>query len=115
MATPKTKTAEAKAQDATKESTISEVKEPTSAATEESTKPEASETKAQAQGDTKTVKDPEPAPPTEESNGDTQVKLKMSLWDSQKQKSFTVGDLYPCSEKEAQRLIEDGTAVRADD
>ncbi len=47
-------------------------------------------------------------------NGNTQVKLKMPLWDSQKQQSFTIGDLYPCSEREAQRLIDNGTAVKAD-
>ncbi|MDW1950443.1 hypothetical protein R7P34_12900 [Vibrio sp. 780] len=51
---------------------------------------------------------------SEQPNGNTQVKLKMPLWDSEKQQSFTIGDLYPCSEKEAQRLIDNGTAVKAD-
>lgn len=51
---------------------------------------------------------------SEQSNGSTQVKLKMPLWDSEKQQSFTIGDFYPCSEKEAQRLIENGIAVKAD-
>ncbi|MDF4644922.1 hypothetical protein P3488_10425 [Vibrio parahaemolyticus] len=51
---------------------------------------------------------------SEQSNGTTQVKLKMPLWDSEKQQSFTIGDFYPCSENEAQRLIENGTAVKAD-
>lgn len=48
------------------------------------------------------------------STDEVQVKLKMPLWDSLKQRSFTINDLYPCSEKEAQRLIENGTAVKAD-
>lgn len=51
---------------------------------------------------------------SEQPNGNTQVKLKMPLWDSDKQKSFTIGDFYPCSEQEAQRLIDNGTAVKAD-
>ncbi len=83
-----------------------------------------SDQQTQTQGDAKSPKDPEPEPqvrqsqaspmPPEASNDEVQVKLKMPLWDSLKQRSFTINDLYPCSEKEAQRLIENGTAVKAD-
>ncbi|MDW1981965.1 hypothetical protein [Vibrio sp. Vb0304] len=86
--------------------------------------PEPQVQQTQTQGDAKSPKDPEPEPqvqqsqasptPPEASNTEVKVKLKMPLWDSLKQRSFTINDLYPCSEKEAQRLIENGTAVKAD-
>ncbi len=124
MATTKAKTTAAKAKVATKDSTTSEVKEPVDATNQERTAPETSVPQVQEQGGTKLPEDPEPepqvqlnqelTPPEVEANGETQVKLKMPLWDSQKQQSFTIGDFYPCSEKEAQRLIDNGTAVKAD-
>ncbi|HGZ6774399.1 TPA: hypothetical protein ACOLZV_002281 [Vibrio parahaemolyticus] len=124
MATTKAKTTAAKAKAATNDSTTSEVKEPVDATSQESTAPETSAPQVQEQGGTKPPEDPEPepqvqlnqesTPPAVEANGKTQVKLKMPLWDSLKQQSFTIGDLYPCSEKEAQRLIDNGTAVKAD-
>ncbi|HHX8652142.1 TPA: hypothetical protein ACVO4R_001270 [Vibrio diabolicus] len=125
MATTKTKTPAAKAKENTKDSaTTSEVKAPIDATTQEGGTSEPSEQQTQTQGDAKSPKDPEPEPqvqqsqasptPPEASNDEVQVKLKMPLWDSLKQRSFTINDLYPCSEKEAQRLIENGTAVKAD-
>ncbi|WP_182036505.1 hypothetical protein [Vibrio diabolicus] len=125
MATTKAKTPAAKAKENTKDSaTTSEVKAPIDATTQEGVTSEPSDQQTQTQGDAKSPKDPEPEPqvqqsqaspmPPEASNDEVQVKLKMPLWDSLKQRSFTINDLYPCSEKEAQRLIENGTAVKAD-
>ncbi|EOX4447619.1 hypothetical protein ACK6W9_002578 [Vibrio alginolyticus] len=125
MATTKAKTPAAKAKENTKDSaTTSEVKAPIDATTLEGATSEPSDQQTQTQGDAKSPKDPEPEPqvqqsqaspmPPEASNDEVQVKLKMPLWDSLKQRSFTINDLYPCSEKEAQRLIENGTAVKAD-
>ncbi|ELA6587503.1 hypothetical protein R7D64_05920 [Vibrio sp. Vb2535] len=125
MATTKAKTPAAKAKENTKDSaTTSEVKAPIDATTQEGATSEPSDQQTQTQGDAKSPKDPEPEPqvqqsqaspmPPEASNDEVQVKLKMPLWDSLKQRSFTINDLYPCSEKEAQRLIENGTAVKAD-
>lgn len=125
MATTKAKAPAAKAKDNTKDSAAtSEVKAPIDATTQEGATSELSDQKTQTQGDAKSPKDPEPEPqvqqsqasptPPEASNDEVQVKLKMPLWDSLKQRSFTINDLYPCSEKEAQRLIENGTAVKAD-
>ncbi|EIL2908437.1 hypothetical protein LLT35_001959 [Vibrio alginolyticus] len=125
MATTKAKTPPAKAKENTKDSaTTSEVKAPMDATTQEGATSEPSVQQSQTQGDAKSPKDPEPEPqvqqsqasptPTEASNAEVKVKLKMPLWDSLKQRSFTINDLYPCSEKEAQRLIENGTAVKAD-
>lgn len=125
MATTKAKTPAAKAKENTKDSaTTSEVKAPIDATTQEGATSEPSDQQTQTQGDAKSPKDPEPEPqvqqsqaspmPPEASNDEVQVKLKMPLWDSLKQRSFTINDLYPCSEKEAQRLIENGSAVKAD-
>ncbi|MEH0088580.1 hypothetical protein V6261_10990 [Vibrio alginolyticus] len=125
MATTKAKTPAAEAKENTKDSaTTSEVKAPIDATTQEGATSEPSDQQTQTQGDAKSPKDPEPEPqvrqsqaspmPPEASNDEVQVKLKMPLWDSLKQRSFTINDLYPCSEKEAQRLIENGTAVKAD-
>ena len=125
MATTKAKTPAAKAKENTKDSAAtSEVKAPIDATTQEGATSEPSDQQTQTQGDAKLPKDPEPEPqvhqsqasptPPEASNDEVQVKLKMPLWDSLKQRSFTINDLYPCSEKEAQRLIENGTAVKAD-
>ncbi|EPN8226500.1 hypothetical protein ACT3QV_004496 [Vibrio alginolyticus] len=125
MATTKAKTPAAKAKENTKDSaTTSEVKAPIDATTQEGATSEPSDQQTQTQGDAKSPKDPEPEPqvqqiqasptPPEASNTEVKVKLKMPLWDSLKQRSFTINDLYPCSEKEAQRLIENGTAVKAD-
>lgn len=125
MATTKAKTPAAKAKENTKDSaTTSEVKAPIDATTQEGATSEPSDQQTQTQGDAKSPKDPEPEPqvqqsqaspmPPEASNDEVKVKLKMPLWDSLKQRSFTINDLYPCSEKEAQRLIENGTAVKAD-
>ncbi|ELB2829362.1 hypothetical protein J4H40_09385 [Vibrio alginolyticus] len=125
MATTKAKTPAAKAKENTKDSaTTSEVKAPIDATTQEGATSEPSDQQTQTQGDVKLPKDPEPEPqvqqsqasptPPEASNTEVQVRLKMPLWDSLKQRSFTINDLYPCSEKEAQRLIENGTAVKAD-
>ncbi|HHX8586715.1 TPA: hypothetical protein ACVO0O_000487 [Vibrio alginolyticus] len=125
MATTKAKTPAAKAKENTKDSaTTSEVKAPIDATTQEGATSEPSVPQTQTQGDAKSPKDPEPEPqvqqgqvspmPPEASNDEVKVKLKMPLWDSLKQRSFTINDLYPCSEKEAQRLIENGTAVKAD-
>ncbi|HHX8487660.1 TPA: hypothetical protein ACVO3E_004294 [Vibrio diabolicus] len=125
MATTKAKAPAAKAKDNTKDSAAtSEVKAPIDATTQEGATSELSDQQTQTQGDAKSPKDPEPEPqvqqsqasptPPEASNDEVQVKLKMPLWDSLKQRSFTINDLYPCSEKEAQRLIENGTAVKTD-
>jgi hypothetical protein len=125
MATTKAKTPAAEAKENTKDSaTTSEVKAPIDATTQEGATSEPSDQQTQTQGDAKSSKDPEPEPqvrqsqaspmPPEASNDEVQVRLKMPLWDSLKQRSFTINDLYPCSEKEAQRLIENGTAVKAD-
>ncbi|MCG3726313.1 hypothetical protein [Vibrio cincinnatiensis] len=125
MKTTKAKTPAAKAKEDTKDSaTTSEVKAPSDATAQEGATSEPSVQQTQTQGDAKSPKDPEPEPqvhqsqelptPPEASTDEVQVKLKMPLWDSLKQHSFTINDLYPCSEKEAQRLIENGTAVKAD-
>ncbi|MDW1847208.1 hypothetical protein R7E49_16300 [Vibrio sp. Vb2110] len=125
MATTKAKATAAKEKDNTKDSaTTSEVKASIDATTQEGETSEPSAQQTQTQGDDKSPKDPEPEPqvqqslgsptPPEASNAEVQVKLKMPLWDSLKQRSFTINDQYPCSEKEAQRLIENGSAVKAD-
>ncbi|EGQ7740918.1 hypothetical protein CS268_RS23255 [Vibrio parahaemolyticus] len=125
MATTKAKATAAKAKENTKDSaTTSEVKASIDATTQEGATSEPSAQQTQTQGDAKSPKDPKPEPqvqqsqaspmPPEASNDEVQVMLEMPLWDSLKQRSFTINDLYPCSEKEAQRLIENGTAVKAD-
>ncbi|WP_136487869.1 hypothetical protein [Vibrio sp. H11] len=44
----------------------------------------------------------------------TGVKLKLAFWDSALQRSFSAGDVYPCSDDEAARLIANGAAVSID-
>ncbi|WP_412497286.1 hypothetical protein [Vibrio fluvialis] len=43
------------------------------------------------------------------------VKLVMPMWDSVRQKAFSIGDIYPCNKAEAARLVASGAAVTADD